>query len=136
MVLAAKATLEAGIIKMHTRFESIVSTVSTVRSSGSTHHPTPPIANGSDDGCVELAVPHQTKNASVATNDDADGADANAAVSANLSPLAVPTSRLTRQRSLRPAWPMGKAKNSEKVSQCPWYGPGGPPRRFSGPLSG
>jgi hypothetical protein len=66
------------IIKMHTRFESSVSTVSSVRSSGSTRHP-PPSPDISDESCVELAVPHPTKNASVATPNDADGADANAA---------------------------------------------------------
>jgi len=65
------------VIKMHTRFESSVSTVSGVRSSA--YHPTPPTANVSADSCVELAVPHPTKNASVARNNDADGADANVA---------------------------------------------------------
>jgi hypothetical protein len=67
------------VIKMHTSFESSVSTVSSVRSSESTHRPPPPRANGSDDTCIELPVPHQTKNASVASNNDADGADANGA---------------------------------------------------------
>jgi hypothetical protein len=39
------------VIKMNTRFESIVSTVSSVRSSGPTHRP-PPRADVSDESCV------------------------------------------------------------------------------------
>jgi len=59
------------VIRMHTNFESSVSAVSSVRSGGSTDHPAPP-------GCVELAVPRPTHSGSVATLNDADGADAKA----------------------------------------------------------
>jgi hypothetical protein len=71
------------VIKMHTRFESSVSTVSSVRSNGSTSPP--PRADVSAESCVELAVSHPTRNAPVATSNNADGADANAATSFNLS---------------------------------------------------
>jgi hypothetical protein len=67
------------VIKMHTRFESSVSVVSSVGPCESTQCPPPPSADVSGDSCVELAVPCPTKNASVAIPNNADGADANAA---------------------------------------------------------